>query len=78
LDTRLSKRKKMFSSEIKTVGKGGLIFISPIPLSVDTHLKFRLLDGNHGITFLFKVVWTKPVEKNEGSVFYVGLRYDPT
>ncbi len=72
------KEKEMFSSEIKTVGKGGAMFISPVPLAVDTHLKVRLLDGNHGITFLSKVVWTKPVEKNEASGFYVGLQYDPT
>lgn len=70
--------KEMFSSEIKTVGKGGFMFVSPVPLAVDTHLKIRLLDRNHGITFLSKVVWTKSVGKNEASGFYVGLQYDPT
>ena len=69
--------KEMFSSEIKTVGKGGLMFVSPVPLAVDTHLKVRLLDGNHGIMFLSKVVWTKPVEKNDASGFNIGVQYDP-
>jgi hypothetical protein len=68
--------KEMFSGEIKTVGKGGLMFVSPIPHAVDSHLKVHFLDGNHGITLLSKVVW-KPLEKNEASGFYAGLRYDP-
>jgi hypothetical protein len=70
--------KEMFSTEIKTVGKGGLMLVSSIPLAVDTHLKVRLFDGNHGITFLSKVVWTKPVGKNEASGFNIGLQFDPT
>jgi len=69
--------KEMFSSEIKTLGKGGLMLVSSIPLSVDTHLKVRLLDGNHSITFLSKVVWTNPVEKKDSSGFNVGLQFDP-
>jgi hypothetical protein len=71
------KEKEMFSSQIKTVGKGGAMFVSFVPLAVDTHLKVRLYDGNHGILFLSKVVWTMPVEKSEPSCFNIGLQYDP-
>jgi PilZ domain-containing protein len=69
--------KEMFLSEIKTLGKGGLMLVSSIPLRVDTRLKVRLLDGNHGITFLSKVVWTNPVEKKDTLGFNVGLQFDP-
>jgi len=72
------KESEMFSRQIKTVGNGGLMFVSSVPLSVGTHLRVRLFDGSHDITFLSKVVWTKPVENSETTGFIIGLQYDPS
>jgi hypothetical protein len=71
------KEKEPFPGRIKTVGKGGLMLVSPVPLAVDTHLQVRLFEGNRVITFLSKVVWTNPADKNEAPSFNVGLQYDP-
>jgi hypothetical protein len=71
------KEKEPFPGRIKTVGKGGLMLVSPVPLPLDTHLQVRLFEGNRVITFLSKVVWTNPADKNEATGFNVGLQYDP-
>lgn len=71
------KKKEMLSSRTATIGRGGLMFVSSVPISVDTHLKVRLYDENHDITFLSRVVWTKPVEKNQSPGYFIGIQFDP-
>ena len=74
---REEKEKELFSSQIKTVGEGGLMLVSSVPLAVDTPLQVRLFHGNNVITLFSTVVWTKPVDENEASGFKIGLQYHP-
>ncbi len=71
------KDKEPFQGRFNTVGKGGMMLVSPVPLAVDTFLQVRLFEGNRVITFLSKVVWMNPADKNEERDFNVGLQYDP-
>ncbi|MHB8483477.1 MAG: PilZ domain-containing protein [Nitrospiria bacterium] len=57
---------------IKTIGKGGLMFVSPIPLSIGKELSMRLRYYSRSIEFTVKGVWLEKIQKNKNSMFRSG------
>lgn len=59
-------------NKLNNVSLGGLAFISPQPLTVDSDVKvcFPLLDEHHQLTG--RVMWSKPVSQG----FEIGLQFD--
>jgi len=71
------KDTKHYLFKTKTIGRGGLMFVSSVSLSVVTPLQVRLFHRPNVITFNSRVVWTKPFKENKQSRFRIGLKYDP-
>ena len=65
------------SGRIKTLGGGGMMMISPLPLSEGTPLQVTILLPPDPITLNARVVWAEPAGKEAGSGFKVGLKFDP-
>jgi hypothetical protein len=57
---------------LKTIGKGGLMFLSPIPLSIGKELQMRLLYYSKLIEFTAKGVWTEKIERRNRLMFKSG------
>lgn len=57
---------------LKTIGKGGLMFLSSIPLSVGKELPMRLLYYSKVIEFTARGVWTEKVQKRDTRLFKSG------
>lgn len=60
---------------LKTIGKGGLMFISPIPLSVGKELQMRLYYFSKLIEFTAKGAWSEKIRKNKAFLFKSGAAF---
>ena len=69
------KDEKRIPLTIKTIGRGGLMFISPIPLSIGKELLMRVHYYSRIIDFTAKGVWLEKVEKNKHSLFRSGATF---
>jgi len=59
----------------QTLGGGGLMFISPVPLSLGTKLEMRLFYMTFILEFVAEVVWLEQLVGNETEEFKCGLHY---
>jgi hypothetical protein len=66
-----SRRK----ARTETVGGGGLMFVSPVALSLGTRLEMRLFYMTFVLEFVAEVVWIEQLVGNETDDFKCGLRY---
>ena len=57
---------------LKTIGKGGLMFLSPIPLSVGKEIPMRLLYYSEFIEFTAKGVWSERIRKKKTFLYKSG------
>ncbi len=67
-----SKFEKQIPLAIKTIGKGGLMFVSPIPLSIGKELPMRLHYYSRIIEFTAMGVWLEKIPENKNSLFRSG------
>ncbi len=68
--------KGMYEKQIplflKTIGKGGLMFLSPIPLSVGKEIPMRLFYYSEFIEFTAKGVWAEKIQKRDTFLYKSG------
>jgi len=69
---RYEKRVPLF---LKTLGKGGLMFLSPIPLSVGKELQMRFHYYSKLIEFTAIGVWSEKVLKRNSLLFKNGASF---
>lgn len=62
-------------AKTQTVGGGGLMFVSPVPLSLGTKLEMRLFYTTFILEFIAEVVWIEQLVGNETADFKCGLQY---
>jgi hypothetical protein len=62
-------------AKTETVGGGGLMFVSPVVLSLGTRLEMRLFYMTFVLEFIAEVVWIEQLVGNETDEFKCGLRY---
>lgn len=68
--------KERVPTQIKTLGGGGMMFISPMPLSLGTPLQIRLFHWANVVKLNSKVVWSEPVVENDSTEFRNGVQFD--
>ena len=68
--------KERTPAEIKTLGGGGIMFISSIPLSVGTPLQMRLFHWANVVKFTSRVVWSDPIVENDSTGFQNGVQFE--
>ena len=69
--------RQVYPGQVQTIGGGGLMILSAVPLLVGTPLQIRLYHQSNVITVNSRVVWSEPERYREGSGFKCGLQYDP-
>lgn len=62
-------------TKTRTLGGGGLMFISPVPLSLGSRLDMRLFYMTFILEFVAEVVWIEQLVGNETGEFKCGLQY---
>ncbi|MBI1824610.1 MAG: PilZ domain-containing protein [Nitrospirae bacterium] len=62
-------------AKTETLGGGGLMFVSPIQLSLGNRLEMRLFYMTFVLEFVAEVVWIEQLVGNETEEFKCGLRY---
>ena len=67
--------KDRFELQTKSLGGGGLMFLSPVKLSSGTRVEIRLFYYAHVIQFIAEVVWTEQLVGTETADFKCGLEY---
>jgi len=61
------------SHNIKSLGGGGLMFISPVPLNIGTRLEMTIFNFMVQINFIAEVIWTRKVTEPKPSQFQYGV-----
>jgi hypothetical protein len=70
-----NKDPEQYSLNIKSLGYGGLSFISPVTLKVGTPVEMTIFNFMDQITFGAEVTWTKKVPESKTPNFNVGLKF---
>ena len=68
--------KEKIAAQIKTLGGGGLMFVSPVPLSIGTALQFRIFYWANVIKFTTRIVWSEPDVNPESTQFKNGGKFE--
>jgi hypothetical protein len=68
--------KERIPAEVKTLGGGGIMFISPLPLSIGTPLRVRIFHWANVVKFTSRVVWSEPIVKKESTGFQNGVQFE--
>lgn len=68
--------KERIPAEFRTLGEGGAMFISSMPLSVGTPLQVRLFHWANVVKFTSKVVWSEPSDDTDSKEFRNGVQFD--
>jgi hypothetical protein len=68
--------KERIPAEVKTLGGGGIMFISSLPLSIGTPLQVRLFHWANVVKFTSKVVWSEPIVDKDSTGFQNGLQFE--
>jgi uncharacterized membrane protein len=63
------------SQNIKSVSGGGLMFISPVPLTIGTRLEMTIYNFIVQINFIAEVIWIQKVLDAKPSQFKYGLMF---
>lgn len=61
----------------KTIGRGGLMFVSSTPLSEGTPLQVRLYPYSQEINFIATVAWMKPSTEDTAPGYKIGIQFKP-
>jgi hypothetical protein len=70
-----NKEPDQYSLNIKSLGYGGLSFISPVPIKVGTSVEITIFNFMDEITFGAEVTWTKKTPESKKPNFNVGLKF---
>ena len=69
------KELEGLSQTIENLSAGGLMFASPVPLTIGTRLEMKFKGSTGQIIFTAQVTWTEPVFENQTSKFKCGLMF---
>ena len=70
-----NRAQEKLTTMVETLGGGGLMFVSPIPLSPGIQIDMRLYYDTRVIPIVAEVVWTEPEAETENNRFRCGLEF---
>jgi c-di-GMP-binding flagellar brake protein YcgR len=69
------RHSEVISASIKTLGSGGLMIDSPIPLKEGELVEMTLFFQSTAISFISSVVWKQQMDKKKQKTFRCGLTF---